>query len=199
MPEEEGVYLCLLRDLLNNGRNMSQFSVFQQNTKRESGKKAQHGNISAAKVSQSFDKLTSDGYSVEVPTQSTCRLCQRSFDPLLDLDQCSRCYWIPMAVRIPSQAVHHLNFGSPVVLIISVRRYRANERWKCYSPRDRCFASSSQGSLAVWLNLLRFSAIACACHDPMPILQSIIELSRTQDEEVGDGTTSVIILGACAL
>ena len=26
-------------------------------------------------------------------------------------------------------------------------------------------------------------------------LQSIIELSRTQDEEVGDGTTSVIILG----
>ena len=26
-------------------------------------------------------------------------------------------------------------------------------------------------------------------------LQSVIELSRTQDEEVGDGTTSVIILG----
>jgi hypothetical protein len=25
--------------------------------------------------------------------------------------------------------------------------------------------------------------------------QSVIELSRTQDEEVGDGTTSVIILG----
>ena len=120
MPEVEGVYLCLLRDLLNNGRNMSQFSVFQQNTKRESGKKAQHGNISAAKVSQSFDKLTSDGYSVEVPTQSTCRLCQRSFDPLLDLDQCSRCYWIPMAVRISSQAVHRLNFGSPGVLIISL-------------------------------------------------------------------------------
>lgn len=29
---------------------MSQFSVFQQQTKRESGKKAQHGNIAAAKV-----------------------------------------------------------------------------------------------------------------------------------------------------
>ena len=28
-----------------------------------------------------------------------------------------------------------------------------------------------------------------------PIVQSMIELSRTQDEEVGDGTTSVIILG----
>ena len=28
------------------------------------------------------------------------------------------------------------------------------------------------------------------------LVQSIIELSRTQDEEVGDGTTSVIILGA---
>lgn len=27
------------------------------------------------------------------------------------------------------------------------------------------------------------------------MMQSIIELSRTQDEEVGDGTTSVIILG----
>ena len=29
---------------------MSQFNVFQDQTKRESGKKAQHGNISAAKV-----------------------------------------------------------------------------------------------------------------------------------------------------
>lgn len=27
-------------------------------------------------------------------------------------------------------------------------------------------------------------------------VQSMIELSRTQDEEVGDGTTSVIILGS---
>lgn len=27
------------------------------------------------------------------------------------------------------------------------------------------------------------------------LLQSMIELSRTQDEQVGDGTTSVIILG----
>ena len=27
------------------------------------------------------------------------------------------------------------------------------------------------------------------------LMQSMIELSRTQDEEVGDGTTSVIILG----
>lgn len=26
-------------------------------------------------------------------------------------------------------------------------------------------------------------------------MQSMIELSRTQDEEVGDGTTSVIVLG----
>lgn len=29
-----------------------------------------------------------------------------------------------------------------------------------------------------------------------PAAKSMIELSRTQDEEVGDGTTSVIILGA---
>jgi len=36
--------------------------------------------------------------------------------------------------------------------------------------------------------------LSSLCHvHPM---QSIIELSRTQDEEVGDGTTSVIILGA---
>ena len=32
-------------------------------------------------------------------------------------------------------------------------------------------------------------------HPALP--QSVIELARTQDEEVGDGTTSVIILGAC--
>jgi len=30
-----------------------------------------------------------------------------------------------------------------------------------------------------------------------PAAKSMIELSRTQDEEVGDGTTSVIILGMC--
>jgi len=28
-----------------------------------------------------------------------------------------------------------------------------------------------------------------------PAAKSMIEISRTQDEEVGDGTTSVIILG----
>ena len=33
--------------------------------------------------------------------------------------------------------------------------------------------------------------------DAPPPAQSMIELARTQDEEVGDGTTSVIILGAC--
>lgn len=31
-----------------------------------------------------------------------------------------------------------------------------------------------------------------------PAAKSMIEISRTQDEEVGDGTTSVIILGECA-
>lgn len=30
-----------------------------------------------------------------------------------------------------------------------------------------------------------------------PAAKSMIEISRTQDEEVGDGTTSVIILGMC--
>ena len=32
-----------------------------------------------------------------------------------------------------------------------------------------------------------------------PAAKSMIELSRTQDEEVGDGTTSVIILGKVSL
>ena len=32
-----------------------------------------------------------------------------------------------------------------------------------------------------------------------PAAKSMIELSRTQDEEVGDGTTSVIIVGSCFL
>jgi len=32
-----------------------------------------------------------------------------------------------------------------------------------------------------------------------PAAKNMIELSRTQDEECGDGTTSVIILGAAAL
>lgn len=32
-----------------------------------------------------------------------------------------------------------------------------------------------------------------------PAAKSMIELSRTQDEEVGDGTTTVIILGTLSL
>ena len=32
-----------------------------------------------------------------------------------------------------------------------------------------------------------------------PAARSMIELSRAQDEEVGDGTTSVIILGTCTI
>ena len=38
----------------------------------------------------------------------------------------------------------------------------------------------------------------CACSQIQvqhPAAKSIIEISRTQDEEVGDGTTSVIVLG----
>ena len=30
-----------------------------------------------------------------------------------------------------------------------------------------------------------------------PAAKSMIEIARTQDEEVGDGTTSVIVLGTC--
>ena len=30
-----------------------------------------------------------------------------------------------------------------------------------------------------------------------PAAKTMIEISRTQDEEVGDGTTSVIVLGKC--
>lgn len=53
-----------------------------------------------------------------------------------------------------------------------------------------------------WLELLLICNI---CHEvnetmfnltlPFQSVQSMIELSRTQDEEVGDGTTSVIVLG----
>ena len=32
-----------------------------------------------------------------------------------------------------------------------------------------------------------------------PAAKSMIEIARTQDEEVGDGTTSVIVLGRCSL
>ena len=38
------------------------------------------------------------------------------------------------------------------------------------------------------------NAILRECEVPHPAAKSMIELSRTQDEEVGDGTTSVIIL-----
>ena len=31
-----------------------------------------------------------------------------------------------------------------------------------------------------------------------PAAKSMIEIARAQDEEVGDGTTSVIILGECS-
>jgi len=39
------------------------------------------------------------------------------------------------------------------------------------------------------------NAILRECDVTHPAAKSMLELSRTQDEEVGDGTTSVIILG----
>jgi T-complex protein 1 subunit gamma len=39
------------------------------------------------------------------------------------------------------------------------------------------------------------NAILRECEVVHPAAKSMIELARTQDEEVGDGTTSVIILG----
>ncbi|KAI8838084.1 chaperonin Cpn60/TCP-1 family [Chytridium lagenaria] len=42
------------------------------------------------------------------------------------------------------------------------------------------------------------NAILRECEVAHPAAKSMIELSRTQDEEVGDGTTSVIILGNCS-
>lgn len=54
-------------------------------------------------------------------------------------------------------------------------------------------------TLFCWL----FKFITIFCHIQIqvqhPAAKSMIEISRTQDEEVGDGTTSVIILGECYL
>eukprot|EP00892_Ulva_mutabilis_P005245 jgi/Ulvmu1/3092/UM015_0132.1 len=98
---------------------MSQFSIFQQQTKRESGKKAQHGNISAAKAVADIIRST---------------LGPRSMLKML-LD--------------PNGGIVLTNDGNAILREIDVSH---------------------------------------------PAAKSIIELSRTQDEEVGDGTTSVIIL-----
>lgn len=53
---------------------------------------------------------------------------------------------------------------------------------------------------AVSLSLTRACALTRVClhlqiQVQHPAAKSMIEISRTQDEEVGDGTTSVIILG----
>lgn len=48
----------------------------------------------------------------------------------------------------------------------------------------------------MWMNVLEVNNLyKLCCQVQHPAAKSMIEISRTQDEEVGDGTTSVIILG----
>lgn len=66
-------------------------------------------------------------------------------------------------------------------------------------PKPATYLEETRGTFGV-LDLIRRltndgHAILREIDVAHPAAKSMIELSRTQDEEVGDGTTSVIILG----
>lgn len=54
---------------------------------------------------------------------------------------------------------------------------------------------SEKEILISFVNLVGYSFNQIQIQVQHPAAKSMIEISRTQDEEVGDGTTSVIILG----
>lgn len=59
----------------------------------------------------------------------------------------------------------------------------------------RVCLSVSQSCVCVCFNLYVCVCFHLQIQVQHPAAKSMIEISRTQDEEVGDGTTSVIILG----
>lgn len=79
------------------------------------------------------------------------------------------CTRLPKSPNL-SNHLHHLIFGCPVCLIQCLTRL--------------ILRLTNDGNA-----ILREIEVA------HPAAKNMIELSRTQDEEVGDGTTSVIVLG----
>jgi T-complex protein 1 subunit gamma len=77
------------------------------------------------------------------------------------------------------------NDGNAILREIDVSHPAAKAR--------RCSCSGCARACAALRNCTRKTDAATATTGAQ---QSMIELARTQDEEVGDGTTSVIILGA---
>lgn len=66
-------------------------------------------------------------------------------------------------------------------------------RWTCYYLWGGVVITGEKGGRVITseVNLCPWQQIQVQ----HPAAKSMIEISRTQDEEVGDGTTSVIILG----
>ena len=69
----------------------------------------------------------------------------------------------------------------------SYGRHCSHQRWQCHFARSKV--------RPIYLLISRTRLQIQVQH---PAGKSMIEISRTQDEEVGDGTTSVIILGKSA-
>jgi len=227
-------------------------TILNANTKREQGRKAQMGNIAAAKAVADIIRTTLGPRSMLKmlldPNGSECLIrccCQgmgcadlQPWARVLDQHLLSRAGGLAVCVctaaaasgRKKGQAnpLHHdsltlpvptpsftgivlTNDGHAILREIDVTHPAAKVRLAC------CLCAGSAAGCYLRLvpahrpPLLRGGSpdqqrafkthadplslhLTHAPTPPPPSLQSMIQLSRTQDEEVGDGTTSVIIL-----
>ncbi len=133
------------------------------------------------------------------------RLCRTSSVRRWALARCSRCFLMPPAVRrARNTQTRSRRFAAARACADAAPppRHRADQRRQRHPARDRRVAPGGQGARVAlqWLRVRMRCASQLHATDAATAetgaQQSMIELARTQDEEVGDGTTSVIILGA---
>ena len=133
-----------------------------------------------------------------------CRRSRTSSVQRLGRARCSRCSLTPVEVLDPT-----LHAWTCHLLLLQCCRTYEVAAAQASSSRTMAMPSCARSMCHI---LLRRSAHSSLCSGTATLrrvllsisvtewlggsaVQSIIELSRTQDEEVGDGTTSVIILG----
>ena len=147
--------------------------------KRQQGRKAQVSNIQAAKVCLAFIESCKFMQSLtEIPLQTVADVIRTCLGPKVRLS----CPRLPANTKL----IHFLLCPQGNDEAHSGRRWRHIASLAVFS----LYSADSLGRLTNDGHaILREIEVA------HPAAKSMLELSRTQDEECGDGTTSVIILG----
>eukprot|EP00955_Chlamydomonas_euryale_P010039 107658-Chlamydomonas_euryale.AAC.11 len=173
--------------------------VLNQNTKRDQGRKAQLGNITAAKVRASgrVASLLSGcpPYGLAWPHAVGPRGRTRATaTPSLQIaesrNDCMSMY--SMMSCAGGRRYHPHDPGAPVDAEDAAGRVRRNVQHDMFVCRAGIVLTNDGNAILREIDVSH--PAAKVREDGRKAAESMIQLSRTQDEEVGDGTTSVIIL-----